>query len=147
MSSMEYNESLVYKELLENSEKLAEDIMANIRRLGLDVNFTMDDLTLADGNCFFRGVLQQCRRPHFYSTLPDEVKGFVDNMRMKGHIRSRHTGEKPFPCRYLCGQACAEAGNRKKHEITTHGQEWTEGIVVTTMSAAEPTTPVIQPFE
>ena len=74
-------------------------------------------------------------------------KGFVDNMRMKGHIRSRHTGEKPFPCRYLCGQACAEAGNRKKHEITRHGQEWTEGIIVTTKSAAEPTTPVIQPFE
>ena len=68
-------------------------------------------------------------------------KGFVDNARMQGHIRSRHTGEKPFPCRYdtfkpyaaiqmtdslvyffryryLCGQACAEAGNRKKHEIT-----------------------------
>ena len=64
-------------------------------------------------------------------------KGFVDNDRLKGHIRSRHTGEKPFPCRfdgvflsvsrnkwhfsisrYLCGQACAEAGNRKKHEIT-----------------------------
>ena len=28
------------------------------------------------------------------------AKGFVDNMRMQGHIRSRHTGEKPFPCRY-----------------------------------------------
>merc|ERR1712032_1190651 len=62
-------------------------------------------------------------------------KGFVDNARMQGHIRSRHTGEKPFPCRYLCGQACAEAGNRKKHEITRHGQEWTENIVETIKSA------------
>ena len=77
---MDYNESLVYKELLENSEKLAEDIMANIRRLGLDINFTMDDLTLADGNCFFRGILQQCRRPDVYTTLPEEVKVLVDNM-------------------------------------------------------------------
>ena len=76
---MDYNESMVYKELLDNSEKLAEDIMRNIRRLGLDVNFRMDDLTLADGNCFFRGVLQQCRRPEVYPTLPNEVKIYVDN--------------------------------------------------------------------
>ena len=76
---MDYEESLVYKELLENSRKLAESIMANIRRLGLDVNFLMDDLTLADGNCFFRGVLQQCRRPEVYPTLPNEVKIYVDN--------------------------------------------------------------------
>ena len=81
---MDYEESLVYKELLENSRKLAESIMANIRRLGLDVNFLMDDLTLADGNCFFRGVLQQCRRPDMYCTLSEEVKNFVDNMDHNG---------------------------------------------------------------
>ena len=78
-NEMDYNESLVYKEMLENSEKLAEEIMKNIRRLGLEINFALDDLTLADGNCFFRGILQQCRRPEVYSTLPDEVKVFVDN--------------------------------------------------------------------
>ena len=26
-------------------------------------------------------------------------KGFVDNSRLQAHLRSRHTGEKPFPCR------------------------------------------------
>ena len=36
--NMSYNESLVVKELLKNTEKLAEDIMANIRILGLDIN-------------------------------------------------------------------------------------------------------------
>ena len=77
---MDYNESLVFKELIENSRRLADAIMANIRRLGLQINFDMDDLTLADGNCFFRGILQQCRRPEVYHTLSDEVKGFVDNM-------------------------------------------------------------------
>jgi len=56
-------------------------------------------------------------------------KGFVDNSRLQAHLRSRHTGEKPFPCRYLCGKACAEAGNRKKHEITRHGREWSVDVV------------------
>merc|ERR1719282_2163985 len=56
-------------------------------------------------------------------------KGFVDNSRLQAHLRSRHTGEKPFPCRYLCGEACAEAGNRKKHEITRHGREWSVDVV------------------
>ena len=42
---MDYNESLVYKEVSENSERLADDIMTTIRRLGLDINFTMDGLT------------------------------------------------------------------------------------------------------
>ena len=79
-SEMEYDKSQVYKELLESSRLLAEDIMNNIRRLGLDVNFTMDDLTLADGNCFFRGIMQQCRRSEVYCTLSDEVKEFVDTM-------------------------------------------------------------------
>ena len=59
---MDYNESMVYKELIENSKKLADTIMANIRRLGLDINFSMDSLTLADGNCFFRGIMQKCTR-------------------------------------------------------------------------------------
>ena len=45
-------------------------------------------------------------------------RGFIERSRMDAHMRSAHTGEKPFPCRFLCGAACAEAGNRKKHEIT-----------------------------
>ena len=73
---MEYNESLVYKELLENSRILAADIMTNIRRLGL--NFILDKVTLGDGNCFFRAILQQLKRSEVYSTLPGEVKIFVD---------------------------------------------------------------------
>ena len=75
---MNYDESLVYKELLENSEILADNIMKNIRRLGL--RFTLDELTLGDGNCFFRGILQQCKREEIYSSLPEEVKVFVDSM-------------------------------------------------------------------
>lgn len=55
-------------------------------------------------------------------------KGFVDNNRMQAHLRSAHTGEKPFACRYMCGAACAEAGNRKKHEVTRHGREWSEQV-------------------
>ena len=69
---MDYNESLVYKELLENSKIIADNIMRNIRRLGL--RFTLDELKLGDGNCFFRGILQQCKREEIYSSLPDEVK-------------------------------------------------------------------------
>ena len=75
---MDYNESMVYKELLENSRTLADNIMKNIRRLGL--RFTLDELTLGDGNCFFRGILQQCQREDIYSSLSDEVKVFVDTM-------------------------------------------------------------------
>ena len=53
-------------------------------------------------------------------------RGFIDITRLKCHTRSAHTKEKPFPCRFLCGASCAEAGNRKKHEVTRHGEEWTE---------------------
>ena len=69
-------------------------------------------------------------------------KGFIERTRLNSHTRSAHTKEKPFPCRFLCGISCAEAGNRKKHEVTRyfnrihicfinrififrHGQEWT----------------------
>ena len=45
-------------------------------------------------------------------------RGFVEKCKMEAHIRSAHTGEKPFQCRWGCGHGCAEAGNRKKHEIT-----------------------------
>jgi hypothetical protein len=45
-------------------------------------------------------------------------RGFMERHKMEAHIRSAHTGEKPFACRYMCGQACAEAGNRKKHEVS-----------------------------
>ena len=73
---MDYNKSLVYKELLESSRILADQIMINIRRLGLP--YTLDELTLGDGNCFFRAIIQQCKRLEVYITLPKEVKTFVD---------------------------------------------------------------------
>ena len=53
-------------------------------------------------------------------------RGFIDITRLNCHMRSAHTKEKPFPCRFLCGASCAEAGNRKKHEVTKHGEEWSE---------------------
>ena len=60
-----------------------------------------------------------------YSCLVCE-KGFIDKSRITAHMRSAHTGEKPFPCRFLCGTFCSEAGNRKKHEVKRHGKEWTK---------------------
>ena len=48
---MDYNEYLVFKELLESSRILADEIMDNTRRLGL--TFTLDELTEGDGNCCF----------------------------------------------------------------------------------------------
>ena len=51
--NMSYNESLVVKELLKNTEKLAEDIMANIRILGLDINCQIKSRKMyKEGLCF-----------------------------------------------------------------------------------------------
>ena len=47
-------------------------------------------------------------------------KGFIDRTRLNCHTRSAHTKEKPFPCRFLCGVSSAEAGNRKKHEVSRY---------------------------
>ena len=44
----------------------------------------LDKLTKADGNCFFRGILQQCGRQEVYLNLPDEVKVMVDSMNHLG---------------------------------------------------------------
>ena len=47
-------------------------------------------------------------------------KGFIDITRLKEHMRSVHTGERPFPCRYGCGYSCSSRGNMKKHEKAKH---------------------------
>ena len=51
-------------------------------------------------------------------------RGFTGKQKLEFHIRSVHTGEKPYPCRYLCGLACVDAGNRKKNEVRKHGNQW-----------------------
>ena len=34
--------------------------------------------------------------------------------------------ERPFVCRFGCGAASSDKGNRKKHEITKHGKVFLE---------------------
>ena len=48
-------------------------------------------------------------------------KGFIDKTRLSTHKLSVHTDKKPFPCRFKCGYACSDAGNRNKHEKSKHG--------------------------
>ena len=48
-------------------------------------------------------------------------KGFVDMYTMEGHKRNVHIRDRPFVCRYMCGIASNDKGNRKKHEIAKHG--------------------------
>ena len=48
-------------------------------------------------------------------------KGFIDNNKLESHVRSIHVKDKPFVCRFMCGVACNDKGNRKKHEIARHG--------------------------
>merc|ERR1712129_244867 len=48
-------------------------------------------------------------------------KGFIDKNKLEGHMRSVHIRDRPFVCRYSCGVASNDKGNRKKHEIGKHG--------------------------
>ena len=59
-------------------------IAINDRRLGLQINFVINKLTKADGNCFYRAILQQHCREEVCMNLPDEVKGLVDTMNHLG---------------------------------------------------------------
>ena len=49
-------------------------------------------------------------------------KGFVEKQKLNIHMNSVHTKETKYECRYNCGAASSEKGNRKKHEIQKHGQ-------------------------
>ena len=49
-------------------------------------------------------------------------KGFVERQKLNIHMNSVHTKETKYECRYNCGAASSEKGNRKKHEIQKHGQ-------------------------
>ena len=50
-------------------------------------------------------------------------KGFIDKNRRDVHVQSVHMKKKPYICRYDCGYACADGGNRLKHEKLHHGQQ------------------------
>ena len=52
------------------------------------------------------------------------TKGFVEKGKLEIHMTSVHIKNRPFVCRYECGAASNEKGNRKKHEIAKHGQAW-----------------------
>ena len=51
-------------------------------------------------------------------------KGFIEKGKLEIHMRSAHVKNRPYTCRYKCGAASNEKGNRKKHEISKHGQVW-----------------------
>ena len=39
---------------------------------------------------------------------------------------SVHDKARPFLCRFGCGAATSDKGNRKKHEVTKHGKSFEE---------------------
>ena len=51
-------------------------------------------------------------------------KGFIEKGKLEIHVTSAHVKNRPYACRYKCGAASNEKGNRKKHEISKHGQVW-----------------------
>jgi len=53
-------------------------------------------------------------------------KGFVQISKLEGHKMSVHIKARPFVCRFGCGAATNDKGNRKKHEITKHGKVFEE---------------------
>ena len=50
-------------------------------------------------------------------------KGFIDKTRRDVHVQSVHMKKKPFICRFDCGYACADGGNRLKHEKLHHREK------------------------
>ena len=53
-------------------------------------------------------------------------KGFAAVDKYQSHKMSVHIKARPFVCRYGCGAATNDKGNRKKHEITKHGKSFDE---------------------
>ena len=43
-------------------------------------------------------------------------KAFTESTKLKSHVASAHTKDKPFKCRFHCGKAFNDHGNRTKHE-------------------------------
>ena len=46
--------------------------------------------------------------------------------KFESHKMSVHTKARPFVCRFGCGAASSDKGNRKKHEITKHRKVFAE---------------------
>lgn len=53
-------------------------------------------------------------------------KGFAAADKLQSHRMSAHIKARPFECRYGCGAATNDKGNRKKHEISKHGKSFDE---------------------
>jgi len=53
-------------------------------------------------------------------------KGFVEMRSLEKHKMSVHIKARPYACRFGCGAASNDKGNRKKHEISQHGQAFQE---------------------
>jgi len=53
-------------------------------------------------------------------------KGFPEMGKLEIHKMSVHINARPYECRYGCGAACNDKGNRKKHEVTKHGKSFEE---------------------
>ena len=63
---MDYSETL-YREEWKVSRECADEMMRTIN--GLRVNFTLDQVTKGDGQCFATSTIQQLRRPEVNNTL------------------------------------------------------------------------------
>jgi len=54
------------------------------------------------------------------------VKGFLELAKLEGHKLSVHIKARPYVCRFGCGAATSDKGNRKKHEVSKHGKSFEE---------------------
>ena len=68
-----------------NERKFADKIMQYIHKHNL--NFTLDDLTRGEGNCFMIAVLQQLNRENFFGCLTSEMKTIASTIDHKGFRR------------------------------------------------------------
>ena len=75
---MDYELSKSFKDEWSGERSWADTIMANMRRVGL--SFQLDNLTRGNGSCLMIAVLQQLKRPEFYSQLAAPVKQMVDSL-------------------------------------------------------------------
>ena len=59
----------------DTSKRYAKDVLEVIQKLG--VPFCLDKLTVADGNCFSFGIIQQLSQPEIFDSLEAELKEIV----------------------------------------------------------------------
>ena len=61
---------------MESGTKIGHEIMCAVKMLSLP--YRIDDVTLADGNCFPHAILQQCRRQEIRGSLTKISKNITE---------------------------------------------------------------------